>query len=92
MKHLSKQDFSKLQTKMHALAFGMTLGLGSMYLGQGCQGVGSCPACGACAARLPILALPFLANGAFFLFGKIRMRLFEGELLNSAILEDEPVE
>lgn len=34
----SKMD--GLQGKMHGLALGMTLGLGTMYIGQGCPTVG----------------------------------------------------
>lgn len=40
MKSLSDQRFNQLQNKVHGLAFGMTLGLGSMYLGQGCPAIG----------------------------------------------------
>ena len=40
MKTPSAQHFYQLQNKVHGLAFGMTLGLGSMYLSQVCPSVG----------------------------------------------------
>lgn len=39
-KIFSPEHLRSMQTKMHGLAFGMTLGLGSMYIGQGCPTVG----------------------------------------------------
>ena len=33
-------DFQQIQTKVHGLALGMTLGLGTMYIGQVCPTVG----------------------------------------------------
>jgi hypothetical protein len=67
---LSKR-LHQLQPKIHGLAFGMTLGIGSTYLSQGCITSGACPACGACVARLPLLAVPLLLDGAVLLAGKI---------------------
>lgn len=61
----------QIQPKLHGLAFGLTLGLGTMFVSGGCPLIGQCTSCGACGARLPILALPFLADGAVMLAGKL---------------------
>jgi hypothetical protein len=61
----------QFQPKLHGLAFGMTLGIGSTFLGQGCPLLGQCPACAACLPRLPLLALPLLADGALLISAKI---------------------
>lgn len=34
------QRHQQIQTKVHGLALGMTLGLGTMYIGQVCPSVG----------------------------------------------------
>jgi len=65
------QQLRHYQPKIHGLALGMTLGIGSTFLSQGCAATGACPACGACAARLPLLAVPFLLDGAVMLAGKV---------------------
>jgi hypothetical protein len=61
----------QVQPKLHGLAVGMTLGIGTIVLNQGCPLVGSCPACAACIPRLPLLALPFLADGIVMLSAKV---------------------
>lgn len=62
----------KLQPKLHALAVGMTVGIGSTFLNQGtCPLAGQCPTCAACVPGLSVLALPLLADGALFLSAKI---------------------
>lgn len=40
MKLPADQRFRQLQTKVHGAAIGMTLGLGTMYIGQVCPAVG----------------------------------------------------
>ncbi len=40
MKNPSDQRFRQLQNKMHGFTLGMTLGLGSMYIGQVCPTFG----------------------------------------------------
>jgi len=40
MKNLADKQFRQVQTKIHGLAIGMTLGLGSMYISQVCPAVG----------------------------------------------------
>ena len=57
----------QLQPKLHGLAVGMTLGIGSMFIGQGCPFIGQCPTCAACVPRLPLLAIPLLADGVVLL-------------------------
>ncbi len=64
-------QIEKLQPKLHGLAVGMTLGIGSVLLNQGCPLAGQCPTCAACAPRLSLLALPLLADGALFLSAKV---------------------
>lgn len=60
-----------LQPKLHGLAVGMTLGIGSTFLNQGCPLIGQCTACAACAPRLPLLALPLLMDGVVLVAGKV---------------------
>jgi hypothetical protein len=60
-----------LQPKLHGLAVGMTLGMSSMFLNQGCPLLGQCPTCAACAPSLSLLVLPLLADGAVFLSAKV---------------------
>jgi len=67
----------QIQPKLHGLAVGMTLGIGSMFLGQGCPLLGQCPTCAACAPRLPLLALPLLADGVVFISAKVMQRRAE---------------
>lgn len=67
----------KLQPKLHGLAVGMTLGVGSVFLNQGCPLIGQCATCGTCLPRLPLLALPLLADGAIFLSTKVLKRKAE---------------
>lgn len=69
----------QIQPRLHGLAVGMTLGIGSMFLSAGCPLVGQCTACAACAPRLPLLALPFLADGALALTAKVMQRRAEGD-------------
>ncbi len=40
MKPLSDHRYKLVQTKVHGLALGMTLGLGTMYIGQICPAAG----------------------------------------------------
>ncbi len=61
----------QLQPKLHGLAAGMTLGMGSIFLNQGCPLMGQCPTCAACVPSLSLLALPLLADGAIFLSAKV---------------------
>jgi hypothetical protein len=61
----------KLRYKLFHLWLGAALGSGLVILGQGCAASGQCPACGACIARLPILALPLLADSAIVLVGRV---------------------
>jgi hypothetical protein len=70
-------QLQELQPKFHGLAVGATLGIGSMFLSQGCPLIGQCTACAACAPRLPLLALPFLVDGAVMLTRKIMERMGE---------------
>jgi hypothetical protein len=54
----------ELRHKTHLAALGATLALGASYLSGSCIASGQCAACdGNCAVRLPILALPLLADG-----------------------------
>ena len=53
----------QIQPKLNGLSVGMTLGISSVFLGQGCPLLGHCPSCAACVPRLPLLVLPLLANG-----------------------------
>ena len=71
------------QASLHQAALGMTLGLGAYFAGAGARGGcagGACPASAACPteavcwARLPILALPLLADGAVLIAGKMLAR------------------
>ena len=51
---------------------GATLGTGALLLSQSCPG-GQCAACGgACASRLPLLAIPLVLQGAALVVGKLR--------------------
>ena len=67
----------KLQPKLHGLAAGMTLGIGSIFVNQGCPLMGQCPTCLACTPSLSLLALPLLADGAIFLSAKVLKRRAE---------------
>jgi hypothetical protein len=49
----------------------MTLGIGSTFLGQGCPLIGQCAACGACAPRLPLPALPLVADALVLVAGRL---------------------
>jgi hypothetical protein len=64
----------KLRTKVLCLSLGVTTGVGLAAVGQtlsqGCAG-GACLTCGACLSRLPILALPLLAEGVVILGRKV---------------------
>lgn len=60
-----------LQPKLHGLAVGMTLAIGSTALSQGCPLVGQCSACGACLPRLPLLAMPLVADAIVLLAGRV---------------------
>jgi len=64
----------RLQPKLHGLAVGMTLGIGSLFLSQGCPLAGQCPSCAACAPRLSLLALPLLTDGLVMLTTKVMRR------------------
>ena len=66
-----------LQPKLHGLAVGMTVGIGSMFLNQSCPLLGQCTTCAACVPRLPLLALPLLADGAILLSTKVLKRRSE---------------
>ena len=72
-------QIEKLQPKLHGLAVGMTLGIGSTFLNQpgACPLAGQCPTCAACVPGLSLLALPLLADGALFLSAKILKRKAE---------------
>ena len=65
------QRLHQYQSQIHGLAIGMTLGIGSTFLSQGCIASGMCPACGTCITRLPLLAVPFFLDGAIMLAGKM---------------------
>ena len=69
------ERLQQLQPKFHGLAVGATLGIGSMFLSQGCPLIGQCTSCGACAPRLPLLALPLLADGAVVLTRKVMEKM-----------------
>jgi len=71
MQNELSQQLRQFQPKIHGLAFGMTLGIGSTFLSQGCVSSGTCPACGACAVRLSLLAVPLLLDGTLALVGKL---------------------
>ena len=71
MQNELSQRLRQYQPKIHGLAIGMTLGIGSTFLNQGCIASGMCPACGSCMTRLPLLAVPFLLDGAIMLVGKM---------------------
>jgi hypothetical protein len=64
------KQFHRLEPKIHGLAVGMTLGLGTLYFNKGCAVSGLCPSCGACALQLPIFLLPLLADGGIMLAHK----------------------
>lgn len=66
-----------LQPKLHGLAAGMTLGMGSIFVNQGCPLMGQCPTCAACVPSLSLLVLPLLADGAIFLSAKVLRRRAE---------------
>ena len=71
-------QIEKLQPKLHGLAVGMTLGIGSTFLNQGaCPLAGQCPTCAACVPGLSLLALPLLADGALFLSARVLKRKAE---------------
>jgi hypothetical protein len=48
-----------------------------MFLNQGCPMLGQCTSCAACVPRLPLLALPLLADGAILLSTKVLKRKAE---------------
>jgi hypothetical protein len=60
-----------IQPKLHGLAVGLTLGIGSTFLGQGCPLVGQCPTCATCLPRLPLLAAPLAADAMVMLAAKL---------------------
>ena len=64
----------QVQPKLHGLAVGMTLAIGSTALSQGCPLVGQCSACAACLPRLPLLAVPLVADALVVLAGKVMQR------------------
>lgn len=72
-----KTNWSSRQNrfKLLCLSLGVTLGASLAVFGQGCVASGQCATCGACAARLPVLALPLMADGAFIVVGKIKAGL-----------------
>jgi hypothetical protein len=49
-----------------------------MFLSQGCPLIGQCTSCGACAPRLPLLAIPLLADGAVVLTRKVMEKMTAG--------------
>ncbi len=63
----------EFQPRMHGLAIGMTLSIGSLIVGQGCPLLGQCPACPTCAEipRLTLLTLPWAADGLVLLTTRI---------------------
>ena len=61
----------QIQLKLHGLSVGMTLGISSAFLGQGCPLLGHCPTCATCVPRLPLLALPLLADGLVVITAKL---------------------
>lgn len=71
-------NWAQLRFKALCLTLGLSLGSGIMILGQGCAG-GACLSCGACASKLPMLALPILADAALIMVGKTRIGLPEVE-------------
>jgi hypothetical protein len=79
----------KLQSKMHGMAVGMTLGIGSMYLGQGCPLLGQCPTCAACASRLPLIFLPLVADGVISLAALVMQRK-AAKSKDDSFIQDQP--
>ena len=61
----------QVQPKLHGMAVGMTIAIGSTFLTQGCPLIGQCATCAACAPRLPLLALPLAADAVVMLAGRI---------------------
>lgn len=71
---LSKSPFW-IKQKAHSVTLGAVLGTGAMIFGQTCAATGQCASCdGACMARLPILAVPILVDGAIVLAKKIKSK------------------
>jgi hypothetical protein len=70
-------QIQKFQPKLHGLAVGMTLGIGSTFLGQGCPLIGQCPTCAACLPRLPLLAVPLAADAVIMLAARVMARRAE---------------
>lgn len=61
----------QVQPTLHGVAVGMTIAIGSTFLTQGCPLIGQCATCAACAPRLPLLALPLVADAVVVLAGRI---------------------
>jgi len=61
----------QVQPKLHGVAVGMTIAIGSTFVTQGCPLIGQCATCAACAPRLPLLALPLAADAVVMLAGRI---------------------
>ena len=72
------EKITRLQPRIHGLAIGATLAVGGSFFNQGCIG-GGCAACGgACLpVRLPLLALPLVADAAVMLTGRLAGRVAE---------------
>ncbi|MHB1317556.1 MAG: hypothetical protein ACYCYF_02950 [Anaerolineae bacterium] len=72
---------ARLQPRIHGLAIGATLAVGGSLFGQGCPLSGGCVACGgACLpVRLPLLALPLVADAAVMLTGRVAARLADSK-------------
>jgi hypothetical protein len=67
----------EMRYKLFHLWMGAALGSSLAFFSGGCAASGQCPTCGACVARLPILALPVLADGAVMLVGHVQRAVEE---------------
>jgi hypothetical protein len=76
------------QPKLHGLAAGMTLAVASTALSQGCPLVGQCASCAACLPRLPLLAVPLVADALVVLAGKVMQR--RADAMDGAGVSGEP--
>ncbi len=73
-KKLSDSPFW-IKQKAHSLTLGMILGSGAMIFGQSCAATGQCASCdGNCVAKLPLLAVPILVDGAIVLAKRIKSK------------------
>jgi len=75
MLKIAQELAHQLRLKIGYVILGLAVGSGALIMGQGCIATGQCATCRACVSRLPILALPILAQVSAVLIGKGRNHL-----------------